>query len=146
MERWPGLVIAPGTPVLVQESGGVCMAERTVRAQARLAVEAGAAVREETAVAAIHPGGAAVEVTTTAGETYRAAVAVVTAGPWAGPLLRTAGFDLPLVPSFEQVTYWPVGRRPAAVPDDHRLDRRSTLSLPSDGDGTTNAPYALPNP
>ena len=37
MERWPGLVIAPGTPVLVQESGGVCMAERTVRAQARLA-------------------------------------------------------------------------------------------------------------
>ena len=33
------------------------MAERTVRAQARLAVEAGATVREETAVEAIHPGG-----------------------------------------------------------------------------------------
>ncbi len=53
MERWPGLVIAPGTPVLLQEQGGVCMAERTVRAQARLAAEAGATVLEETLVRTI---------------------------------------------------------------------------------------------
>ncbi len=146
MERWPGLVIAPGTPVLVQESGGVCMAERTVRAQARLAVEAGATVCEETAVEAIHPGGAAVEITTTTGETYRATVAVVTAGPWAGPLLRTAGIDLPLVPSFEQVTYCRLAGDPLPFPTITDWTGVSTLSLPSDGDGTTNAPYALPNP
>jgi sarcosine oxidase len=146
MERWPGLVIAPGTPVLVQESGGVCMAERTVRAQARLAAEAGATVREETRVAAIHPGGAGVEVTTTAGVTYRAAVAVVTAGPWEGPLLRTAGIDLPLVPSFEQVTYCRLAGDPLPFPTITDWTGVSTLSLPSDGDGTTNAPYALPNP
>ena len=48
MERWPGLVIAPGTPVLLQEQGGVCMAERTVRAQARVAADAGATMLEET--------------------------------------------------------------------------------------------------
>ena len=50
MERWPGLVIAPGTPVLLQEQGGVCMAERTVRAQARVGADAGATMREETVV------------------------------------------------------------------------------------------------
>ena len=49
-ERWPGLVIAPGTPVLLQDQGGVCMAERTVRAQARVAAEAGATVLEGTLV------------------------------------------------------------------------------------------------
>lgn len=36
--------------------------------------------------------------------THRAPVAVVTAGPWAGPLLAEAGVPLPLAPSFEQVT------------------------------------------
>ena len=147
MERWPGLVIAPGTPVLVQESGGVCMAERTVRAQARLAGggrrhRAGGDGRRG------DPSGRrdGVEVTTTAGETYRAAVAVVTAGPWAGPLLRTAGIDLPLVPSFEQVTYCRLAGDPLPFPTITDWTGVSTLGLPSDGDGTTNAPYALPNP
>ena len=32
------------------------------------------------------------------GDVYAAPAAVVTAGPWAGPLLTTAGIDLPLVP------------------------------------------------
>jgi glycine/D-amino acid oxidase-like deaminating enzyme len=82
-------VSAPRTPVLVQELGGVCMAERTVRAQARLAAEAGATVREGTVVEAIERAGGGVVAGTTNGETFRAPVVVVTSGAWAGPLPRT---------------------------------------------------------
>ena len=146
MERWPGLVIAPGTPVLLQEQGGVCMAERTVRAQARAAADAGATMREETVVRAIDRRGDGVQLTTDRGDTYTAPVAVVTAGPWAGPLLRTAGIDLPLVPSFEQVTYCRLAGEPHPFPTIIDWSGVSTRGLPSDGDGSTNAPYALPNP
>jgi len=146
MERWPGLVIAPGTPVLLQEQGGVCMAERTVRAQARVAMDAGATMREETVVRAIDRRGDGVQLTTDRGDTYTAPVAVVTAGPWAGPLLRTAGIDLPLVPSFEQVTYCRLVGEPYLFPTIIDWSGVSTRGLPSDGDGSTNAPYALPNP
>lgn len=147
MERWAGLVIAPGTPVLAQERGGVCMAERTVRAQARVAAEAGATVLEESLVEAILPTGeGGVEVRTTRGDAFRAPVAVVTAGPWAAPLLRTAGIDLPLVPSFEQVTYCRLAGEPHPFPTIVDWTGVSTLRLESDGDGSSNAPYALPNP
>ena len=147
MERWAGLVIAPATPVLVQEDGGVCMAERTVRAQARLAVGAGATVLEQTVVEAILPDGdGGVEVRTTRGDSYRAPVTVVTAGPWAGPLLRASGVDIPLVPSFEQVTYSRLAGEPHPFPTITDWTGVSTLSLESDGDGSSNLPYALPNP
>ena len=86
------------------------------------------------------------QVTTDSGDTYTAPVAVVTAGPWAGPLLRTAGIDLPLVPSFEQVTYCRLAGEPHPFPTIIDWSGVSTRGLPSDGDGPTNAPYALPNP
>jgi sarcosine oxidase len=147
MERWAGLVIAPGTPVLVQENGGVCMAQRTVQAQARMAAEAGATALEETVVEAILPavdGG--VEVRTTRGGAFRAPVTVVTAGPWAGPLLRASGVDIPLVPSFEQVTYCRLVGEPHPFPTITDWTGVSTFSSASDGDGSSNLPYALPNP
>lgn len=146
MERWPGLVIAPGTPVLLQEDGGVCMAERTVLAQARVAADAGATVLQETAVRTIHRPARGVEVTTDRGDMFTAPVAVVTAGPWAAPLLRTGGIDLPLVPSFEQVTYCRLAGEPTPFPTIIDWSGVSTRGLPSDGDGSTNAPYALPDP
>ncbi|MEO8422611.1 MAG: FAD-dependent oxidoreductase [Actinomycetota bacterium] len=147
MERWPGLVIAPGTPVFVQELGGVCMAERTVRAQARAAAEAGATVIEERVVESIMPADRGdVEVKTTGGDVFRAPVAVVTAGPWAAPLLRTAGIELPLVPSFEQVTYCRLAGQLHPFPTITDWTGVSTLKLESDGDGSSNLPYALPNP
>ena len=145
-ERWPGLVIAPGTPVLLQEQGGVCMAERTVRAQARVAAEAGATVLEETRVLTVDRRADGVQVTTDRGDAFAAPVVIVTAGPWAGPLLRTAGIDLPLVPSFEQVTYCRLAGAPHPFPTIIDWSGVSTRSLPSDGDGSTNGPYALPDP
>jgi sarcosine oxidase len=104
-ERWPALRFDPGTEILLQEDGGVCMAERTVRAQARLAAEDGATILERTKVERIVATGFGAEVAT-ASETYRVPIVVVTAGPWAGPLLVHAGTALPLVPSMEQVSHF----------------------------------------
>ena len=132
-ERWPALRFEPEMEVFVQEDGGVCLADRTVRAQARLAAEGGATVMENTKVERIAPTGSGVEVNTD-GATYRAPVAVVTAGPWAGPLLADAGVSLPLAPSFEQVTYF-VLDEPSPLPTviDWTADRVRT-------------PYVVPNP
>jgi sarcosine oxidase len=105
-DRWPSLRFAPDAEIFVQEDGGVCRAEHAVRAQARLAAELGATLRESTVVERMSPSGDGVEVVTSEGEVVRAPVAVVTAGPWAAALLGTAGITLPLVPSFEQVTYF----------------------------------------
>ena len=132
-ERWPGIVLDDPTEVFVQEEGGVCMAERAVRAQARLALEHGATILEQTKVERLHADRIGVEIHTAA-ETYRAPIAVVTAGPWAGPLLRGAGIDLPLVPSFEQVTYF-------------ALDDPSPLPTITDWSVTPpKTPYVVPNP
>jgi len=104
-ERWPALRFEPDAEIFLQEEGGVCMAERTVNAQARLAAESGATILQHTKVERITADGDGVEVNTE-GSTHRAPVAVIAAGPWAGGLLRDAGLPIPLVPSFEQVTYF----------------------------------------
>jgi sarcosine oxidase len=133
-ERWPSLRFPADAEIFVQEDGGVCRAERTVLAQARLAAELGVTIHEETVVERIVPAGEGVEVTTADGETYRAPVAVVTAGPWAAGLLRTAGLDLPLVPSFEQVTYF-------------ELDEASPLPTVIDWEfDPVQTPYWVPDP
>lgn len=141
MQRWPGLVVQPGTPVLLQEDGGVCMAERTVKAQARLAREAGATVLEETEVERLAETGGGVEVVT-AGRAYRAPVAVITAGPWARDVLLTAGIDLPLVPSLEQVGYYRL-IEPSPLPTIVDWTSESTRELMG---GSVNVSYAVPNP
>ena len=130
MERWPGLVIAPGTPVLVQESGGVCMAERTVRAQARLAAEAGATVREETAVEAIHPGGGGRR-----GHDHRRRDVPGGRGGGHGRAVGRAapadgGHRPPPGSVVRAGDVLPAGRSAAAVPDDHRLDGRVDAGAP----------------
>ena len=112
---------------------GVCMAERTVHAQARVAAEAGATILQETFVERIEATGTGAAVHTE-GATYRAPVVVVTAGPWAGDLLRGAGIDLPLVPSFEQVTYF-------------ALEEPTPLPTVIDWDvDPPRTPYTVPNP
>lgn len=103
--RWPGLHLEPGREVLYQADAGVCMAERAVRAMARMAVRAGATLLEETPAEAVVRSGHGVEVRTP-GQTFRTPIVVVTAGAWAGPLLEEAGLDLPLTVSKEQVSYF----------------------------------------
>lgn len=131
-ERWPALTFEPGTELISQDDGGVCMAERTVRAQARLAIGAGVSVREETRVRRIDASGFGVDVDTDGGS-YHAMIAVVTAGAWSRALLAGAGWDLPLVPTLEQVTYFTLDD-PSPLPA--ILDRTLDPSLP----------YTVPNP
>jgi sarcosine oxidase len=132
-ERWPALRFEPDAEIFVQEDGGVCMAERTVRTQARLAGQGGATILEGTKVERITPRGDRVEVNT-GGATYRAPVAVIAAGPWAGGLLEGAGIPLRLAPSFEQVTYF-------------ALDEPSPLPTVIDWTGDrVQTPYVVPNP
>ncbi|HSJ51834.1 MAG TPA: FAD-dependent oxidoreductase, partial [Actinomycetota bacterium] len=133
-ERWPALRIEDDVEAFVQEDGGVCLAERTVRAQARVAADAGATVREGVRVERIVATGVGAEVHTQ-DESFRSPLVVVTAGPWAGDLLRSAGIDLPLVPSLEQVTYF-------------RLDDPADLPTVIDWDDVNapHDPYTVPNP
>jgi sarcosine oxidase len=132
-ERWPALRLDPNMEVFVQENGGVCLAERTVLAQAKLAVDRGATVLENTRVLSIAGIGDGAEIRTEA-ETYAADVIVVTAGPWARDLLLGAGIDVPLRPSLEQVTYF-------------ALDDPSPLPTVIDWDVTPpRTPYTVPDP
>jgi sarcosine oxidase len=104
-ERWPALLVHEGERMFVQDEGGVCLADRTVRAAARLAVAAGAELREGTKVERISNHDTYAEVVM-GGEVIRAPVVVVTAGAWAGNLLSDIGVDLKLTPTLEQVSYF----------------------------------------
>ncbi len=133
-EHWPALRLPDGAEVLYQAEGGVVRAAETVVTQARLAAEAGASVMEETVVTRVEPDGDRVTVTTGAGDRFGAEVAVVSAGAWAAPLLRTAGLDLPLVPTQEQVSYYTL-EAPEPLP-----------TLIDWGVGRVTPPYMVPDP
>ena len=132
-ERWPSLRLRADEPMFVQEDGGVCLADRTVRAAASLATKAGAELREGTRVERISNHDTFAEVVIE-GETIRTPVVVVTAGAWARSLLAGAGLDLALVPTLEQVSYY-------------RLDTPSPLPTIIDYtiDGAIDH-YAVPHP
>jgi sarcosine oxidase len=104
-ERFPAMSFAGLPRLLWQEDGGVCLAERTVAAQVRVARQAGVDVREDVEALRLRESSAGVEVETHAGALL-AGVCVVTAGPYARPLLDSAGASLPLQPAFAQVSYY----------------------------------------
>jgi sarcosine oxidase len=131
-ERWPGFH-PPDGPMLFQAQAGVCRADATVAAQARLASAIGATVLEKTAATAMEPSsGDGVEVRTAGGERHVAPVAVLTAGAWAQPLLASAGIDVPLRVTREVVAY---AELPEASPLPTLIDWTPTDSGPR---------YALP--
>jgi sarcosine oxidase len=132
-ERWPAMRFGRDEPVIVQENAGVCLVKETVRAQARLAREAGAAIVEGAAVSSVRATGLGVEVSTGT-ETYRARTAVLAAGSWNGPLLRSVGIDLALRPTFEQPAHFALAE-PSALPT--LVDRGGDPAAPR---------YAVPDP
>jgi sarcosine oxidase len=95
----------PEGPALFQPDAGFVRADRAVAALARTAASAGAEVVEERPAVALRADGGHAVVETDE-ETYRAPVAVVTAGGWARGLLAPAGIDLPLRPTRETVGYF----------------------------------------
>jgi sarcosine oxidase len=119
--------------VYLQEDSGVLRAAESVRTQARLAVAAGAELREEVDVVAVRATGDGVEVHTD-GDAFTADVAVVAAGAWAPAVLADAGVDVPLAPSLEQVTYFALDE-PEPLP-----------TLIERWDDGVHADYAVPDP
>jgi sarcosine oxidase len=105
-ERFPGISFEGVGEVLYQPDAGVCLADRTVAAQVRLAREHGADVRQEAEVERIEASDDGVRVWTSTGE-IKARVAVVAAGSWAAGLLAGAGLpSLPLTPVLQHISYF----------------------------------------
>lgn len=100
-----GISLAADMPAIFHPETGVIAASRTVGVQLELAAKAGCHIQEETKAVSIRPPDQpGVAIQTDRGE-VTAAVAVICAGAWSRPLTATAGFDLPLVVTSEQVTY-----------------------------------------
>lgn len=85
---------------------------------ANAARELGAQVRSGTQVTGIDIEGDRVRAVITADERIETPIAVVAAGPWSGPLLKSVGVDLHLQPVRHQVVML---RRPQDVVPDHPI-------------------------
>lgn len=105
MERFPRFRFDEGMQVVYQADAGVLFASRCVLAHVRLAEKQGAVVMSETKVETITPVGEGVEVVTSKG-TFSATRLIVTAGAWAGQLLKQVGLNLPLRPIKCQENYY----------------------------------------
>lgn len=127
---FPGLSFPSDTPMVHQPDAAVLSAERAWAALAASAKRHGAELLEGVRVTQLAPSGNGVEIRTEDG-TYRAPVAVVTAGAWARDLLGGVGVDLPTLPSRETVAYF-------SAPEG--------LALPALVEWRTPALYALPSP
>lgn len=131
--RWPMLRFPSGASFVYQPDGAVLRSRDVIEAQVRLAAALGADLREGTVVERLTPVGDGVEVGIEGDGTTWAPVAIVAAGAWAGPLLASAGVDLPLRPTMEQTTYFDA--------------ERSDLPTVIDWDETpSQPPYLVPNP
>jgi sarcosine oxidase len=92
--------VPDGFAALLQPDAGIVYADR-----AQAAFAAGTTVREDMQVTAIKQRDDGVRLETSDDDVEAAAV-VVTAGPWARPLLRTAGIRLNVEPTRETVAYF----------------------------------------
>jgi sarcosine oxidase len=104
-----GLRVPDGFAALLQPDAGIVYAER-----AHAAFRSGLTVEEGIRVTEIADLGERVRFETSSGPLEASAV-VVAAGPWAGPLLQTAGIDLDIEPTRETVAYFELGT-PEPVP------------------------------
>ena len=100
--RFPPFRLQPSTVAVQEPNAGVLFPEACVRAHLDGAAAAGAALHFEESVRQWGVSGDRVEVTTSRG-TYTAARLVITAGPWAPPVLRDLGLPLQVE---RNVMYW----------------------------------------
>lgn len=104
-ERWPEWRLPEGSFGLFHQEAGILDIRRATAAHTALAIAHGVTFAPETPVRAIEPTAAGIEVRTP-DETLLADQLVVCAGAWTEPLVATAGLDLPLTLSQEQVSYF----------------------------------------
>jgi sarcosine oxidase len=103
--RFPVLRVADGTIGLYQADAGVLPASRCVRVMIDRAIQYGAAVIEQTPVRSIRLDDDSAEVRTDQAA-YRCRKLIISAGPWAAPLLATLGVTLPLTVTQEQYAFF----------------------------------------
>jgi sarcosine oxidase len=131
MARFPSISLPATDSVLFQRDAGVLSAERAIRAMVDLACAQGCVLHERSRVLGLRASDGLVDVET-AESSFRAPVAVVTAGPWARPLLSGAGIDLPVTPSRESVAFYP-SPYDAAFPVFVERNDHALYALPSPG-------------
>lgn len=145
--RFPALRLRPGEEAVFQDEGGFIRAGATVAATARLALRAGAALREQTPVAAIEERAGRVRVRTGDGREETFDAVIVSAGAWAGKLL--AGSGLPLKVTRQEVVYLGIARHPERFAPDRLpvwVDAATyDYGFPSDG-GVAGVKISLHRP
>jgi glycine/D-amino acid oxidase-like deaminating enzyme len=134
---FPGLR-PDGRDAVWQPQAGVVLATASLRAQLRLFESCSDAALLVAEVAEVEAAGNGVRMTTTEGLVLDADVAIVAAGPGAGPLLAGLNVDLGLHPYLEQVVHFGDPARPGAT-DDHPC-------LFDGPDGQRAGIYAMPSP
>jgi len=132
-DRFPPVRLPEDTRALFQPDAGYIAADRAVVAFAASARAHGVRILEGAPVLGLREAGEGVEVAT-AERTYRAPVAVVTAGGWAKGLLAGAGIDLPVRVTRETVAYFKVDEG-AAIPSLVDWGSPAVYSLRSPGQG-----------
>lgn len=149
VDRFPAFGVREDEVALFQDKSGFLRSSRCIEANARLAREAGADLREGAAVHDIVPDGAGVTIVTVEGE-ERFDRAIVTAGAWMNKVLD--GVNLPLSVEQRQFQYVTTPRHleryePGAMPI--WIDSTSLYyGFPSDGeiDGVKLASHVLGAP
>jgi sarcosine oxidase len=137
---FPGLR-GDGRDALWQPVAGVVLAAAALKAQLRIFQSASGAVLLERDVARVEKAPNGVRVVLADGDAIDADVAVIAAGPGAGPLLSPLGLDLPLHPYLEQVVHFGDPANPGAADDFPCLfdgpygDRPGIYAMPSPGAG-----------
>ncbi len=114
--RFPAFRVMDGTIGLYQADAGILPASQCVRVMIDRARYHGAVVIERAAVRSIRldDDGATVQ---TEQASYRCRKLIISAGPWAGPLLATLGISLPLVVTLEQYAFFHVPMPEKFQPD-----------------------------
>lgn len=103
--RLPQFTLRDGEMAIYQADAGFVRATMSVIAHTERAHALGAQLLTSTRVERIEPSEASVTVHTSNG-TYSAGALVISAGPWAGPLLASTGLRLPLQPTREILVFF----------------------------------------
>ncbi|XP_072527705.1 peroxisomal sarcosine oxidase-like [Salminus brasiliensis] len=134
----PNVNLTPGDGALVETTGGVLYADRAVRAAQMVFQGHGGVIRDGEKVVEIVPGNV-VTVKTGSGM-YRARSLVITAGPWANPLLMHTGLRLPLKVLKINVCYWK-----EKVPGAYSVNSRFPCFIQMQPKEAENDIYGLPS-
>ena len=143
-ELFPELRWVPDRFTVWQSDAGAVMADEALGAVTRLLQRSGGHLVTNTSVTTIAPTASGVEVIAIQGDerlTYEADRVVLTAGPWAQPMLADLGVDVTLTPYLEQITYVRGGDavawsdRPCLIAPPDNFSSFGFYSMPTPGIG-----------